>query len=153
MAHTAYISGINLHFDFVNRTGMPRGNVSLFTGNPISATERLAYLASANVKSSGINLTLTDIMLQKYISLWGWGFFETFVDMRRYHYTDLDATTAAPVYKTFTFPTFNANNFGKPIYRVRPRFNSEYVWNRDELLRIGALNIDYHTYECWFSKP
>jgi Starch-binding associating with outer membrane len=152
-AHTAYISGINLHFDFINRSAMPRGNVSLFTGNPISATERSAYLASANVKGSALNLTLTDIMLQKYISLWGWGFFETFVDMRRYHYNDTDPITTQPVYKTFAFPTFAADNFGKPVYRVRPRFNSEYVWNRDELLRIGGLNQDYHTYECWFSKP
>jgi Starch-binding associating with outer membrane len=151
-AHTAYLSGINLHFDFINRATMPRGNVTLFTGNPISATERSAYLASANVKNAA-NLTLTDIMLQKYISLWGWGFFETFVDMRRYHYTDLDPITNSSVYKTFTFPTFAADNFGKPVYRVRPRFNSEYVWNRDELLRIGGLNADYHTYECWFSKP
>jgi Starch-binding associating with outer membrane len=154
-AHAAYLSGINLHFDFINRSTMPRGNVTLFnnTFGPISATERANYLASANVKSTPVALTLTDIMLQKYVSLWGWGFFETFVDMRRYHWTDIDPATNAAVYKTFTFPTLFADNFGKPVYRVRPRFNSEYVWNRNELLRIGALNQDYHTYECWFSKP
>ena len=152
-AHAAYISGINLHFDFVNRASMPRGNVTLFTGNPITAAERAAYLSSANVKTTPATLTATDIMLQKYIALWGWGYFETFVDMRRYHYLDLDPITAQQVYKGYTFPVFGVDNFGKPIYRVRPRFNSEYVWNRDELLRIGGLNIDYHTYECWFSKP
>jgi Starch-binding associating with outer membrane len=154
-AHIAYLSGINLHFDFINRTTMPRGNVALFNPafGPITATERANYLASANVKPSPVALTLSDIMLQKYISLWGWGFFETFVDMRRYHWTDIDPTTNAAVYKSFTLPTLFADNFGKPVYRVRPRFNSEYVWNRNELLRIGALNQDYHTYECWFSKP
>jgi hypothetical protein len=157
-AYTAYLNGINLHFDFVNRSSMPRGNSILFTGNTISGGQRAAYLASANVKSSPATLTVSDIMLQKYIALWGWGFFETFVDMRRYHWTDLDpavpgTSAASQVYKNFALPTLAAENFGKPVYRVRPRFNSEYVWNRDELLRIGALNGDYHTYECWFSKP
>ena len=132
---------------------MPRGNAVLFTGNPITANERSTYMGSANVKTTAASLTLTDIMLQKYIALWGWGFFETFVDMRRYHWTDVDPVTNVQVYKTFTLPVVAAENFGKPVYRVRPRFNSEYVWNRDELLRIGALNGDYHTYECWFSKP
>jgi hypothetical protein len=153
-AHAAYLSGINLHMDLINRGSMPRGNVSLFTGNPISAAERAAYLASANVKTSALALTMTDIMLQKYIALWGWGFFETFVDMRRYHWTDLDPITGLQVYKNFNIPTtLLADNLGKPVYRVRPRFNSEYVWNRDALLLIGGLNLDYHTYECWFSKP
>ncbi len=152
-ALTAYNSGINFHFDFVNRSTMPRGNAVLFTGNPITANERSTYMGSANVKTTAASLTLTDIMLQKYIALWGWGFFETFVDMRRYHWTDVDPVTNVQVYKTFTLPVVAAENFGKPVYRVRPRFNSEYVWNRGELLRIGGLNLDYHTYECWFSKP
>lgn len=153
-ALTAYTNGINYHFDFINRPSFNRGNVTLFTGNPITAAERAAYLASPNVKKTAGTLTLTDIMLQKYISLWGWGFFETFVDMRRYHYTDLDPATGLQVYNSLVLPTpLFADNFNKPVYRVRPRFNSEYVWNRAELLRIGGLNLDYHTYECWFSKP
>lgn len=152
-ALTAYTNGINLHFDFINRATMPKANLVLFTGAPITAADRATYLSSVNVKTTAASLTLTDIMLQKYIALWGWGFFETFVDMRRYHWTDVDPITSIQVYKNFTLPVLAAENFGKPVYRVRPRFNSEYVWNRDELLRIGALNGDYHTYECWFSKP
>jgi hypothetical protein len=93
-------------------------------------------------------------MLQKYISLWGWGFFETWVDMRRYHYLDSDPLGSGTVYLGFNIPsTLAGENLGKLVYRARPRFNSEYVWNRDELLRIGAFNVDYHTYEPWFSKP
>ena len=153
-ALAAYTSGINLHFDFINRSTFPRGNVTLYNGAPISTAERTAYLNGNNVKRSTATLTLTDIMLQKYISLWGWGFFETFVDIRRYHWQDLDPLTGQQVYKSMVFPSpFFADNINKPVYRVRPRFNSEYVWNRDELLRIGGLNLDYHTYECWFSKP
>lgn len=153
-AHTAYLSGINLHFDFINRANYPRGNAFLYTGSQITSAQRAAYLASLNVKATPAALTVTDVMLQKYIALWGWGFFETWVDMRRYHYTDLDPATGQQVYRTFTLPApLFTDNFNKAVYRSRPRFNSEYVWNVDELRRIGALNADYHTYECWFSQP
>lgn len=153
-ALTAYTSGINLHFDFINRASFPRGNVTIFNGSPISAANRTAYLNGNNVKKTTGTLTISDIMLQKYIALWGWGFFETFVDIRRFHWTDIDATTGQQVYRSMVFPNpFFADNLGKPVYRVRPRYNSEYIWNREELLRIGGLNLDYHTYECWFSKP
>jgi hypothetical protein len=74
--------------------------------------------------------------------------------MRRYHYVDIDPLTGQQVYLGLVLPaTIAPENLGKLTYRVRPRFNSEYVWNRDELLRIGALNGDYHTYETWFGKP
>ncbi|HAO46170.1 MAG TPA: SusD/RagB family nutrient-binding outer membrane lipoprotein [Chitinophagaceae bacterium] len=153
-ALAAYTSGINLHFDFINRATFPRSNVTIFNGAPISAADRTAYLNGNNVKRTTGTLTLSDIMLQKYIALWGWGFFETFVDIRRYHWTDIDALTGQQVYRSMVLPApLFADNLGKPVYRVRPRYNSEYVWNRDELLRIGGLNLDYHTYECWFSKP
>jgi hypothetical protein len=153
-ALTAYTKGINLHFDFINRGSFPRGNTTLYNTNPISTAERNAYLNGNDVKRSTATLTLSDIMLQKYIALWGWGFFETFVDLRRFHYTDIDPITGGQVYNGFILPSPLApENLGKPVYRVRPRYNSEYVWNRDELLRIGALNGDYHTYECWFSQP
>ncbi len=153
-ALTAYTNGIKLHFNFINRSTFPRGNVTLYSGAPISNADTSAYLNGNNVKRTTATLTLTDIMMQKYIALWGWGFFETFVDIRRYHWQDLDPLTGQQVYKTMVFPApFFADNLNKPVYRVRPRFNSEYVWNRNELLRIGGLNLDYHTYECWFSKP
>ena len=59
-----------------------------------------------------------------------------------------------PVYKGFITPTaIPAANNGKLAYRIRPRFNSEYVWNLDELIRIGGPAADYHTKEMWFSIP
>lgn len=150
----AYTAGINQHFDFINRASFPRSNNLLYNQNPISAAERAAYLASANVKTSAATLTLSDIMLQKYIALWGWGFFETWVDLRRFHYLDDVDGNGTQDYLGFALPgTIAPENLGKPVYRVRPRFNSEYVWNIEELRRIGALNSDYHTYETWFSRP
>ena len=157
-ALTAYTNGINQHFDFINRGSFPRGNSVLYNTTAITAPQRTAYLAGPTVKKTAGALNLSDIMLQKYIALWGWGFFETFVDLRRYHYvdTEINNVTSLPtqVYLGFTPPaTLATENLGKLVYRVRPRFNSEYVWNRDELLRIGALNVDYHTYEPWFIQP
>ncbi|MES2776745.1 MAG: SusD/RagB family nutrient-binding outer membrane lipoprotein [Bacteroidota bacterium] len=155
LAYTAYLAGINAHFDFINRTTFPRSNATLFNGSVITAGQRTAYLASTNVKASSDVLTVSDIMLQKYIALWGWGWVETWVDLRRYHYNaDIDPTTMLPVYKNFALPTtIFASNLGKPVYRVRPRYNSEYVWNLGELSQgyIGGNLINYHTFETWFS--
>ena len=95
-------------------------------------------------------------MKQKYIALWGHGVLETWVDMRRYHYTDIDPKTASQVYFGFTPPApadLWSDNAGKLAYRVRPRYNSEYVWNIAELTKFGADKLDYHTKEMWFSQP
>jgi hypothetical protein len=155
-AYTAYRNGINGHFDFINRNypSLYRSGAVIYNGAAISTAQRNAYLASANVKQDPATLTLTDIMLQKYIALWGWGWVETWTDLRRYHYTDIDPATTMQVYKNFTLPaSFFPDNLNKPAYRVRPRYNSEYVWNLDELKRFGGDKADYHTYKMWFSEP
>jgi Starch-binding associating with outer membrane len=106
------------------------------------------------IPANGNGLSLSHIMLQKYIALYVHGALETWVDMRRYHYTD--TFNGEPVYRDFVPPSgvdLYTNNGGKLIYRLRPRFNSEYVWNLNELNRIGASALDYHTKECWFSQP
>lgn len=151
----AYTQGINAHFDFINRTVMPRNNNQLYNNDPISAAARAQYMNGANVKRTAETITLRDIMFQKYIALWGWGFVETWADLRRFDYVEgLDPKTGLPVYLGFELPaTLSADNQGKLVYRARPRFNSEYVWNRDELARIGALEPDYHTEKVWFVLP
>jgi hypothetical protein len=52
-----------------------------------------------------------------------------------------------------TGTTLFPDNGGKLAYRLRPRFNSEYVWNRAALDKIGGFNADYHTKEIWFMQP
>ena len=152
-AHIAYLAGINGHFDFINRNyGAIRGNSTIFHGAAITAAARAAYLASANVKTAA-TITITDIMLQKYIALWGWGFLETWVDLRRFHYLDIDPETTQQVYRNFALPaSIFPSNLGKPVQRVRPRYNSEYVWNLEELKKLGGDRSDYHTYPVWFSR-
>ncbi len=149
-ALTAYKDGISKHFDLL----MANYNTNVPTADLLTAAKRDAFLANtAVVPASANSLTLPMIMLQKYIALWGHGTFETWVDMRRYHYTDKDAN-GVQVYTGFTLPAaadIFQDNGGKMAYRMRPRFNSEYVWNINELNRIGATAIDYHTKEMWFS--
>ena len=131
MALTAYTNGIKAHMDFVG----------------VTAANRDKYLASPAVVKDAAALTISDVMIQKYIALWGIGAAETWVDLRRYAYNK-------DIYKGFTLPTvLSIDNGGKVVQRARPRFNSEYVWNAESLKTIGADQPDYHTKEMWFALP
>ena len=153
VAHAAYLNGINAHFDFINRSSFPRANVQLYNATQITAAERAAYLASPNVKTAAA-LTFADVLGQKYIAQWGWNFVEQWVDLRRWHYTDTDPLGSGPVFKNYIIPSnLQGINQGRLAYRIRPRYNSEYVWNRPELERIGATAPDYHLKPTWFSLP
>lgn len=153
-ALTAYANAISLNFDMLTTT-YPQ---NIPTAHVITPAVKSAYLSNpAIVPLSNTGLTLTHIMLQKYIALYIWGTQETWVDMRKFHYTDRDpAGTGIQVYASFTPPTgtnlFANNGVGKLVYRCRPRYNSEYLYDVPELTRIGAENADYNTYECWFSQ-
>lgn len=150
-ALTAYKNGISAHIDWVNARNLDNGQ----TPTQITAAEKAAFLADpAIVPASASALTITQIMVQKYIALWGWGHNEIWMDMRRFHYKDIDPATGKQVYPGFEYPTnFYPDNGGKPVWRIRPRFNSEYVWNREALDVIGGLALDYHTKPTWIINP
>jgi len=152
----AYKEGINQHFNMLTTTF----SVNVPDSFKITTANRASYLASPKVipESAGA-LTLSQIMLQKYIALFGFGVLETWVDMRRYHYIDADPSGTGKVYADFTPPSgadLFPDNSGQLIYRYYPRFNSEYVWNINELRRIGATSLNYHanpTEKIWFALP
>lgn len=152
-ALTAYTNAISLNFDMITTT-YPQNVPAVFAITPSSKT---AYLSNpAVVPGVSTALTLSQIMLQKYIALYGWGVQQTWTDMRKFHYTDIDPATGNQVYAGFTPPTgvnLISTNNNKWVYRCRPRFNSEYLYNIPELTRIGALNSDYNTYPTWFTIP
>ena len=151
-ARVAYRKGIELNIEQLRSTY----ETNVPTTLRMTDAQRDAYLNNPVVVPAAANLTLSHIMLQKYISMYAWGVVETWVDMRRFHYTDLDPVTGQQVYRDFAPPTgidLYTNNLGKWIYRHRPRYNSEYLYNVDELNRLGAFAPDYITKECWFSKP
>ena len=148
-AFTAYQNGISLDFDMLANdfsTNVPAGSV-------FNASSKANYLANPLVSPSAATLKLSHIMLQKYIALFGYGSIETWNDIRRFHY--LDQEGAEQVYTDFNPPLGNdlyVNNNNKLVYRARPRYNSEYLYNIAELERLGGLALDYHTKEQWFTQ-
>jgi hypothetical protein len=150
LALEAYKNGVSAHIDFVNSRNQDAGQ----TPSQISAAEKAAFLASPEIVPSAAGLTLTHIMSQKYIAEWGWGHNEIWMDLRRHHYTDIDPASGRQVFPGFTPPTnLYPDNGGKLVWRIRPRFNSEYVWNREALDKIGGLALDYHTVIPWIFLP
>jgi hypothetical protein len=147
-ARAAYLNGVAAHIDFVNARNSEVANPELVQ---ITAQEKAAFLASPQIAPATI--TLSHIMSQKFIAQWGWGHNEVWMDMRRYHYTDMDPASGTQVFRGFTIPTnLDPDNGGNPVQRIRPRYNSEYVWNREGLDRIGGLAVDYHTRPLWITQ-
>jgi hypothetical protein len=147
----AYKNAISLNFDMLTT----KYNVSIPAGKEITATAKSDYLTNvAVVPATAGELTLSMIMLQKYIALYGWGMHETWVDMRRYHYTDKDPVTNEQVYAGFEPPVGNLfeDNGGEYVYRARPRYNSEYLYNINSLQSVGAFDLNYHTKKPWFAQ-
>lgn len=153
LALSAYTNGISLNFDMITTT-YPQNVPTVFA---ITPANKAAYMSNtAVVPATSAGLTLSRIMLQKYIALYGWGVQQTWTDMRKYHYTDIDPATGNQVYASFTPPSganLISTNNGNLVYRCRPRYNSEYLYNIPELTRLGALNSDYNTYKPWFAIP
>ena len=146
----AYRAGITSHFAFVNARNGEDG----FRSAQITTAQRDAYLNDPLISPPAASLTLTQIMSQKYIAQWSWAHGEIWMDLRRYHYTDVDPASGKQVFPGFAIPTaLYVDNNGKPVQRMRPRFNSEYVWNRDGLQTIGGLAVDYHTKPLWITQP
>lgn len=150
-AQAAYKQAISEDFDML--TIIYSKNIP--AGMEITAASKAAFLSNPLIVPDPLGLTLSHIMLQKYIALWGYGVLETWTDMRRYHYVDKEA--GQQVYADFAPPSgvdlYPDNQPNRLVYRERPRFNSEYVWNKNELIRIGADAPDYHLKEMWFSMP
>lgn len=153
-ARAAYIAGIRAHIAFVNDRNREIGT----TPPQITVAEESTFVASPEIVPPVGSLTLSHVMSQKVIAQFGWGHNEMWMDMRRYHYTD--AVSGTQVIRGFTPPSPPfGDNAGQVVQRIRPRFNSEYVWNRDALQAIstgntlGGLASDYHTVPLWITQP
>ena len=144
------------------------------------------YLNSKFVNNMPLeNFTLSNIMMQKYVALYPWSL-DTWNDLRRYHYDLVLGTAGVPVsgtswtnevvyhkadsdparvYKGFFLPAadvidrrtkFATSNLGSPCYRLRPRYNSEYMWNLPSLKKLLPIAGDaenYQTSMVWFTTP
>ncbi|MEO7996384.1 MAG: RagB/SusD family nutrient uptake outer membrane protein [Gemmatimonadaceae bacterium] len=149
-ALAAYTNGVSSHIDWVNSRNLDNNQLA----TQISAAEKSAFLGSPAIIPTAAGLTLTHIMSQKYIALYGWGHNETWLDMRRYHYTDIDPAAGRQVYPGYAPPlNLIADNSGKVVQRMRPRYNSEYIWNVPALTAIGGTLGDYQTKPMWIITP
>ena len=155
-ARASYINGIDGHFEMLNTHFFGYLN-TLGSNSPaamakvtIPVVEKAAYLADPMFVPTAANLTLKHIMCQKYLALWGWGFVENWVDMRRYGYDEVDIY---PSYRRLDLISLYPDNGGKLAERIRPRYNSEYLWNIEALKLVGGFAPDYHTKKVWFTLP
>jgi len=144
------------------------------------------YIAGPYVEGLTLaDFSLSHIMMQKFVALYPWGAPEVWVDQRKYHY-DVVFTGDHPskgngwdetqveqkwdsnptkVYKGFYLSpaqvssrkgTYNVKNEGSPAYRIRPRYNSEYMWNLkslETLIPVPGTADNYHTSIPWFAYP
>lgn len=159
------------------------------TGGDKITRDLFNTLANQYVNGTFVNgvsqLTLSHIMMQKWVALYPWGALEAWVDMRKYHY-DIDYTGEYPsngngwvqaqleqkmdnnpskVYKgLYLAPAqvqgrkgaYDIRNEGAPSYRLRPRYNSEYMWNLpslESLKPIPGTADNYQTSIPWFAYP
>lgn len=144
-AFAAYQTAVSASLDFVSNPPSQKNLTG--TQNSISAAAKAVYMAGPCVRQSAATLQLSDIMQQKFISLFVWGNFEAWADERRYNYD-------TSIFQGFQKPgALYPDNAGKQVYLLRPRYNSEYIWNVPALKAIGALDPDYHTKKPWFILP
>ncbi len=163
-------------------TGSPTGGDKITTG--LFNTLASEYLNGPYIEGL-TNFSLSHIMMQKWVALYPWGAPEAWVDMRKYHFDvnysgDYPSegngwsqaivdqkwdTDPSKVYKgLYLAPaqvqgrkgSYNVNNLGSPSYRIRPRYNSEYMWNLKslEVLKpVSGTAPNYHTSIPWFAYP
>ncbi|MGH2624766.1 MAG: SusD/RagB family nutrient-binding outer membrane lipoprotein, partial [Sphingobacterium sp.] len=119
-AYEAYLNGIRGHMNFVNKYTAIKDENQSTTYNPVAITEEeiTTYMDSTEVAQSAEELTLADIMGQKYIALWGWGGYDIWSDLRKYRYDPV-------VFRQFQPLSGVQLVHNDYTYRVRPRYNSE----------------------------
>jgi len=169
---------------YPGKEGSPTGGDKIT--KPVFNQAAAEYLAGPYVANLPLaDFSLSHIMMQKWVALYPWGANEAWVDMRKYHYdikytgdypsegngwteTSVDQkwdTDPTKVYKgLYLAPaqvqgrkmSYNIQNEGSPSYRIRPRFNSEYMWNLKSLSVLKPISgtaDNYHTSIPWFAYP
>lgn len=186
----AFKEGVQADLDFTAKYLKPGTAGKQEGGDKVSKAvfDKLAEEYAAGPYVGGMTadeLTLSHIMMQKWVALFPWGATEAWVDMRKYHYdisytgdyptkgngwteTILDQkwdTDETKVYKgLYLLPAqvqsrkgqYNINNEGSPCYRIRPRYNSEYMWNKPSLEALKPISGLADNYQCsipWFAYP
>ncbi|MGV3763811.1 SusD/RagB family nutrient-binding outer membrane lipoprotein [Parapedobacter sp.] len=169
---------------YTGREGSPTGGDKIEEGLFTALGEE--YLNGPYVGGlSMADFSLSHIMMQKWVALYPWGAPEAWVDMRKYHYDiaytgdypsngngwiqalleqkwDTDPTKVykglymAPAQVQGRKSAYAIQNEGSPSYRLRPRYNSEYMWNLESLETLKPIPgtaDNYQTSIPWFAYP
>ena len=128
-AYTAYINGIKAHFDLMNTRlaewqgagycTTAKGFDVSFAYAPMPQAEIDAYMKSAAVVQSAGALTLSDIMMQKYIAMGP--DCQKYNDVRKYNYFRDGVYTEmkAPIYRSANANGFSSNPSSQNYYPRR----------------------------------
>jgi len=189
-ALAAFKAGVAADMDFTATYLTPGTSNSGKVGDKITKTlfTKLSqeYINGPYVGQMTENdLTLSHIMMQKWVSLYPWGALEAWTDLRKYFYDikysgeyptvnngwDLNTVSQkwdsdeTKVYKGFYLApaqvqsrksTYATQNHGSPCFRIRPRYNSEYMWNKPSLESLVPISGTAENYQCsipWFAYP
>ena len=189
-ALACFKSGVSLDCDFAGKYMVP-GSSGTYGGDKITTALYKSfvteYLKGPYVGGITENtLTLSNIMMQRWVALFPWGALEAWTDMRKAMYDiryvgdypkgDNGWTTstidqkfdddATKIYKGFYLAPAqvqgrrgsysSVDNNGSPCFRIRPRYNSEYMWNLDALKKLKPIAgnaVNYHCSIPWFAYP
>ena len=114
-AFTAFTAGVITNMDRVG----------------VQVAERNAFMSSSMLPQNGNELTLSHIMMQKYVAMWLDG--EVWTDMRRYGYDNqIYSRIQPPPNLVFYW------NEGEWIQRLPYDTETEEIYNKPELDRLGA---------------
>lgn len=122
-AYTAYRAGIQAHLDMMQAKLIQwqAGGYNNPDMWPMNATDITNYMASASVCQNAGNLSMSDIMLQKYVAM-GCSI-ENWVDMRRFNYSAGNIGTFGIVYPGFArSPLFLGASFYPGAAPTDPRY-------------------------------
>jgi hypothetical protein len=158
-ALTAYKNGISANIDFVSSIIKTWPGDKAPLGTVISAAEKDAFMNNTAVVPTDPNqLTLPMIMLQKFVALYGSGYMETWRDLRKYKYDtkvyigwDIVDGQQTDIKSKLSDNNMTPSGVRDYAYRVRPRFNSDYVWNIETVKKYGGDKVNYHTKPIWFA--
>jgi len=147
-AHTAYLAGIQAHFDRM-QTKLREWEAMGVTNPdqmPMSDADIAAYMASAAVVQNPANLTMAEIIKQKMIAL---GFdYQNWNDMRRFNYSAGNIGNFGVVYvdykRPYEFKATNKMTGTSPTdltywFRRFSQSTHESNYNKDQLMASNPL--------------
>lgn len=153
-AYTAYINGIRAHFDLMNTRlaelqaagycTTAKGFDVSFAYAPMAQADIEAYMKSAAVKQSANDLTISDIMMQKYIAMGP--DLQKYNDVRKYNYFRDGVYTEmkAPIYRNATGSHFSADP-SKQTHYPRRWMHSTHETNYNST-NVNAIYEQYKGY-------